>query len=305
MKKSRIDLSIIILNYNTEGLLRDCLNSLKKSRAKGLEYEILVIDNASRDGSVTMVKREFPRVKLIKSKKNLGFAAGNNLGLPQAKGKYFLFLNPDTKVMTDTLKIMVDYLAAHPQVGVATCRVELPNGELDYPCHRGFPTPWNALAFFSGLAKLFPKVKIFNGYSLSYLPLDKIHEIDSGSGSFLMVRKKAGESLGWWDEDYFWYGEDLDFCYRLKQKGWQVMFVPTTKIVHYRGASSGIIKHSRKISTASKQTKLRASRASTEAMRIFFQKHYQGKYPRPIFWLVMKGISLLEGLRVVRASGKK
>lgn len=290
------DLSVIILNYNTKDLLRDCLKSVISDK----RIEIIVVDNASTDGSAEMVKKEFPQVKLIVSKKNLGFAAGNNLGIPQAKGRYVLFLNPDTIVMPNTFKEMIKFMDKHPKVSAATCRIELPSGKLDQACHRGFPTPWNAFCHFFGLEKIFPKSRLFAGYSLSYLPLDKIHEIDSGVGAFLMVRRKAGEEINWWDEDYYWYGEDLDFCYRLKQKGWQIMFVPTVKIIHYKGAASGIKKHSQKISTATKETKLRSAKASTQVMRVFYQKHYQQKYPKIVDWLVMRGIDLIEKARIAK-----
>jgi len=295
-------LSIIVLNYNTKELLGDCLKSIKKAKTDGFSIETIVVDNASTDGSAEMVKKEFPNIKLIESRKNIGFAAGNNLGIPQTKGRYVLFLNPDTKVFPDTLKVMVEFMDKNSRVGAATCRIELPSGKLDDACHRGFPTPWNAFAHFSGLAKLFPKSKLFAGYSLGYLPKNKIHQIDSGCGAFLMVRRKAGEGIGWWDENYFWYGEDLDFCYRLKEKGWKIFFVPKVKIIHYKGAASGIKKEAKHVTTASRETKLRSARYSTQVMRVFYQKHYINQYPRIISWLVLGGVSLLEKFRLLKAS---
>jgi len=296
------DLSIIVLNYNTKELLRDCLKSIKKAETDGFNVETIVVDNASIDKSTEMVKQEFSWVELIVSKKNVGFAAGNNLGIPQAQGRHILFLNPDTKVFSDTLKVMVEFMDKNSRAGAATCRIELPSGEVDDACHRGFPTPWNAFAHFSGLARFFPKSKLFAGYSLGYLPKNKTHQIDSGCGAFLMVRRKAGKEVGWWDEDYFWYGEDLDFCYRLKEKGWKIFFVPQTKIIHYKGVASGIKKHTQKITTATKETRIRAVKASTEVMRIFFRKHYQKKYSKLLYWLVMRGIDFLEKVRLLKIS---
>jgi GT2 family glycosyltransferase len=116
------------------------------------------------------------------------------------------------------------------------------------------------------------------------------------------VRQKAGDQIGWWDEDYFWYGEDLDFCYRLKEKDWQIFFVPKTKIIHYKGVASGMKKHSREVTTATKETKIRAARSSTQVMRVFYQKHYLDRYPKALAWLVMKGIDLLERVRLLKAS---
>lgn len=298
--KNKIDLSIIILNYNIRDLLRDCLQSVDRATKNNFAYETIVIDNASTDGSAAMIKKKFPKVRLIESKKNSGFAAGNNLGIPQAGGRYLLFLNPDTVVPPETLSVMIGFMDGNPKAGAATCRIELANGHLDDACHRGFPTPWNAFCHFSGLEKIFPKIKLFSGYSLGYLSLDSIHEIDSGCGAFLIVRRLVGEETGWWDEDYFFYGEDLDFCYRIKKAGWQIFYVPGTKIIHYKGASSGIKKHSQKISTANRETKLRSARASTQVMRIFYQKHYRDQYSKMVNWLVLKGIDLMEKIRTAK-----
>lgn len=299
MKKP--DLSIIILNYKTRDLLRECLKSVLKSEKNDFSFETIVVDNASNDNSLAMVKKEFPQVKLIQSKKNIGFSAGNNLAIPKALGRYLLFLNPDTIVSSETFRKMIVFMDAHPRVGAATCRVELPSGQLDQGCHRGFPTPWNAFTHFIGLEKIFKKSKFFSGYSLGYLSLDKTHEIESACGAFLIVRKKAGQEVGWWDEDYFWYGEDVDFCYRLKKKGWQIFYVVETKIIHHKGAASGIKKDSQKVTTADKETKKKALVASTRVMRIFYRKHYQKKYPKIINWLVMRGIDLIELVRRVRS----
>lgn len=296
--KKQPDLSIIILNYNTKDLLRDCLRSIDRAEKNNLKFEIIVVDNVSTDGSSKMVANEFSWVKLIGSHKNLGFAKGNNLGVPEALGKYVLFLNPDTIVFPKTLSGMVEFMEKHPQAGVSTCKIELPNKRLDEACHRGFPTPWNAFCHFSGLEKLFPKTKLFAGYYLGWFPLNKVHKIDACVGAFLLVRREVGEKIEWWDEDYFLYGEDLDFCYRVKEKGWEVYYVPKYKIIHYKGASSGIKKQSKSLTTASKETKIRSARASTQAMRIFYQKHYQTKYPKFLTRLVMKGIDLLEKKRL-------
>lgn len=291
------DLSIIILNYNTKDLLLACLRSVVAATKNKFSYQLIVVDNASADGSVEAVKRNFKKIKLIQSKKNLGFAAGNNLAVPYIKGRYVLFLNPDTVVFKDTFWKMIRFMDQNPEVGVATCRVELASGVLDEACHRGLPTPWNAFCHFVGLEKLFPHSKLFAGYTLGHLSLDKVHPIDACSGSFFLIRREVGEKLNWWDETYFWYGEDLDFCYRVKQAGYQVYFVPISKIIHYKGVSSGIKRHSRKMSTASQATRRKALADSVKVMRIFYQKHYQKKYPKIIGWLTMRGIDLIGLLR--------
>jgi len=297
MKKK--DLSIVILNYNTRELLRDCLNSIEKNKGD-LNLEILVADNGSHDNSLGMVKNNFPKVKIVANKDNLGFAKGNNRALKKVTADFVLLLNPDTIVHPQALTTCLDFIKQNDQVGAVTCRVELAEGKLDEACHRGFPTPWNAFCYFSGLIKIFPREKIFAGYLLGHLDKKIVHQIDSASGAFLLIRAKVGRELGWLDEDFFWYGEDLDFCYRLKQKGWQIFFLPQVKITHYKGMASGIKKHSAKISQASRKTKLESAKASTEAMRLFYRKHYFEKYPKVITWLVLKMINLLEFIRIRR-----
>ena len=295
----KIDLSIIIVNFNTKDLLRDCLNSIRRSETN-YSLEIIIADNKSQDGSSLMVKKEFKEVVLLENKDNLGFSKANNQGIKKAHGRYILLLNPDTIVPKDTLQVMFDFMEKNQKVGAATCKIELADGSLDQACHRGFPTVWNSFTYFTGLEKLFPKIKLFSGYSLSHLFKNTTHEIDSACGAFLIIRREAGEEVDWLDEDYFWYGEDLDFCYRLKQKGWQIMFVPQVKIIHYKGAASGIKKHSQKISTADGKIKEKAIRASTEVMRIFFKKHYQNKYPKFIYKITMLGVKFLEKIRLLK-----
>mgnify|MGYP003681923978 CR=1 FL=1 len=171
MKK--IDLSIVIVNFNTKDLLRDCLESIEKSIKTKLlsNWEIIIVDNASKDGSIEMLKSEFPKIKLVASFENLGFSRANNKGAKLALGRYILFLNPDTLVLSNTLSKMVEFMDENEKAGAAGCRVELLNGDLDDASHRGFPTPWNSFTHFSGLEKLFPRSKLFAGYSLGHLQL--------------------------------------------------------------------------------------------------------------------------------------
>lgn len=302
MKKSNLDLSIVILNFNTKDFLRDCLHSIKVSECGKYKWEVTVVDNSSTDDSPKMVKKEFPDVILVVSQQNVGFSAGNNIGIKKTLGRYILFLNPDTVLRPNALADMIEFMDDHPDVGVSSPRLELASGELDDASHRGFPTPWNAFSHFSGLRKIFPRSRLFSGYTMGWKLEDKEpHEVDSVVGAFFLVRREAGEEVGWWDEDYFWYGDELDFSYRLKEKGWKIMFVPSVKVLHYKGVSGGIKSHTRQISTASKETRLRSARASTEAMRIFYRKHYQNRYPKIITWLVLSGVGVLERYRSLRA----
>lgn len=298
------DLSVIIVSYNTKDFLKNCLLSIIQNAPKKIDFEIIVIDNHSTDGSLDLIEKEFPNVILIRNEENLGFSKANNIGVRNSKGKYVLFLNSDTIVYPKTLEKMVEFMEKHKEVGAATCKVVMPNGRLDDACHRGFPTPWNAFCHFFGLSKLFPNSKLFSGYSLDHMDYSKTHEIDACAGAFMVVRRKAGDEIEWWDEDFFWYGEDLDFCYRLKEKampagrqGWKVYFVPNVSILHYKGVSGGIKGVSKHLTSADKETRRRASIARFEAMRIFYKKHYQDKYPFFVNWLVLLGINLKWRLR--------
>ncbi len=289
-----LDLSIIIVSYNTKDFLRKCLESLQKNLSKKLKVEIIVVDNNSSDDSTDMVKEKFPDVMLIANKENLGFSKANNLGIEKSAGKYVLFLNPDTEVPQNTVEELLNFMDGHQDCAASTGKVVMPNGELDDAAHRGFPTPWNAITHFSGLSKVFPKSKLFTGYSLGWMDIDSVHEIDACAGAFMLVRREGGKEVQWWDEDFFWYGEDLDFCYRLKQKGWKIYYVPAVSILHYKGVSGGIKKHSQGISTASKETKIRATKARFQAMRIFYRKHYVQKYSQLLTWFIMQGVNIKE-----------
>jgi len=219
-------LSIIIISFNTKDFLQKCLASLRANISRKIKYEVIVVDNSSKDDSVEMVKAEFPEVILIQNEKNLGFAKANNLGIKKAKGDYILFLNSDTVVPKNTIEHMLSFMDKNKNVGASTCKVLLVNGQIDDASHRGFPTPWNAICHFSNLSKLFPKSKFFSDYSLGFMDLNLTHKIDALAGAFMLVRREAGKDAKWWDEDYFFYGEDIDFCYQLKQKGWDVYYVP-------------------------------------------------------------------------------
>ncbi len=286
-----IDLSIIIVSYNTKDFIRECLKSIKVT-SKGFDYEIIVVDNVSSDGTSQMVKEEFPDVITIKSRENLGFSKANNLGVKKSKGRYVLFLNPDTVVYKNALFNMVKFMDEHKEAGAATCKLVMPGGRLDDAAHRGFPNPWNSFSYFSGLSKVFPKSKLFGGYNLGWLDISKTHEIDACAGAFMMVRRQAGEKIGWWDEDYSFYGEDLEFCFRLKEEGWKIYFVPSISILHYKGVSGGIKKVSKRITTANLETKKRVTNWRFDAMRIFYKKHYQNRYPSLLSWVVLGGINL-------------
>lgn len=293
MKKNNKTPSIIIVSYNTKDILRNCLSSIY-IHGKDMSPEIIVVDNASSDGSAEMVEKEFPDVILLTNANNEGFSKANNIGVGKSTGEYVLFLNSDTEIKSNSLQELLTVMEENPQVGAATCKVLLPNGKLDDACHRGFPTPWNSFCHFTALSKLFPKSELFGGYSLTYLDTNLPHEIDACAGAFMLVRRKAGEDAGWWDEDYFWYGDDLDFCYRLKQLGWKVYYYPFVSILHYKGVSGGIKEISKELTLATKETKRMATKARFDAMRIFYKKHYEKNNPYVLNITVRLAITILK-----------
>jgi GT2 family glycosyltransferase len=284
------DLSIIIVSYNTADLTLACIESITKTIKKH-SYEIIVVDNDSKDNSVAQIRGlHEDRIIVIENIENYGFSKANNIGVKKSSGRYVLFLNSDTVVHGGTIDGMIEFMDGHERAGAATCRLEMPNGKLDDASHRGFPTPLRSLFHFSGIAGLFPNSIFFNGYHLGWQQPDREHEIESLAGAFMITRRTAGDEVGWWDEEYFWYGEDIDFCYRLKLKGWQIFYVPQYSILHYKGASGGLKKESQQITKANTETKLRATNARFEAMKIFYRKHYTSRYPKFLTQFVFLGI---------------
>ena len=281
MKKQQKRLSIVILTYNVESVIKPCLESVFGQLEK--DWEVIVVDNNSSDRTLEIVSG-FP-VKIIKNNENLGFAGGNNLAVKQAGGKYILFLNPDTIVEKGAIKYCLDYLENYPNVGAATVKVVLGSGKLDYSCHRGFPTPWNSLTYFSGLAALFSKSKLFAGYTMGYKNFNEVHEVDAINGAFFMMPKDLGDRLNWFDTDFFWNGEDLDFCFRIKQAGYKIMYLPGKKIIHYKGSSGGHKKGSKTFYSR------------FDVMKLFYDKHYKYVYPKIIRFLVFLGIDLRKAIQ--------
>lgn len=291
---AKIDISIITVTYNSQNEIKQWVEAVEKTVTK-YSYELIISDNSPDDETekvVSNLKEKHPEIVYIKNRENLGFSKGNNVAVKKSRGEYVLFLNPDVEVEEGTIDGAISYLKENPDVGTATPAVFLPNGKLDDSCHRGFPTPWNSFTHFSGLARTFPKSKLFAGYNMTYLNFSNPHEIDSLAGSFLPISRKLGEELKWWDEDFFFYGDDLDFCYRIKKHGLKIMFLPEYKALHHKGLSSGIKKHSENRSSANLDTKIWATNQRFEAMKIFYNKHYKKKYPGFITWLVVTAINL-------------
>jgi len=276
-----LDLAVIILNYNTRDLLRGCLTSLRDQT--GLRFEACVVDNASPDDSADVVAAEFPEVRLIRSAVNGGYPAGNNQGLraygfpdvPQTR--YAMLLNPDTLVPAGALAHMVAFADANPDVGVVGPKLLLMDGTLDKACRRSFPTPEISFYRLAGLSKLFPHSKRFGRYNMTYLGIDEQADVDSVVGACMLVRAGAIQKAGLLDEQFFMYGEDLDWCLRIKQAGYRAVYYPSVTVHHVKRA-------------ASRQSP-KAQFEFQRAMWLFYKKHYRDTTPALVDSLVRAGLA--------------
>jgi hypothetical protein len=229
-----VDLSICILTLNARQYLKDCLVSIAKY-PPNLDYEIIVVDNASTDGTATMLEQEYPQVKLIRNKSNLGFTKPVNQALCVASGAYLLLLNPDTLLIEDTLTPIVNYMKGNPQVGIAIPKVLNGDGSFQKQCRRGEARPAEVFGYFFKLGSLFPKNRGLNGYLQSWLPEDEIAEVKAVSGSCMFIRRETWQQVGEFDERFFAYQEDSDYCLRARQLGWKVVYAPLATIIHFGG----------------------------------------------------------------------
>lgn len=239
---SSLDVSIVIVNWNTREALRDCLASVFVN-LKGLETEVFVVDNNSSDGSCEMVAEFFPQVSLIRNQQNRGFAAANNQAIRLAKGRNVLLLNSDTIVKGDVIPRSSDYLDHHPDVGVMGCRVLNRDGSVQLTCSR-FPTIVNLVLLASGLfRRTWPRV--LGRYQIREWGRDSERDVDTVTGCYMFVRKSAIEQVGLLDEAFFFYGEETDWCKRFWQSGWRLRFAPVGEIIHFGSLSSRKCNHKR------------------------------------------------------------
>lgn len=284
-------LAVVILNYNRADLLRDCLDSIYAAPTRCV-LSVWVVDNASTDGSPELVRSRFPQAHLIVSPRNGGFAYGNNLALREilrqaSPPDAILLLNNDTIVPPGAFDGLVDYLEAHPEVGVVGPKLLLPDGSLDLACRRSFPTPEVAFYRMVGLSRLFPRSPRFGRYNLTYLDPDLETEVDAVVGACMLVRASVVREVGLLDEQFFMYGEDLDWAYRIRQYGWRIVYYPGVTVYHYKRASST-------------RRAIPSIRAFYDAMRIFHRKHYRAITPAPLNLLIEAGITAKELLALGR-----
>jgi GT2 family glycosyltransferase len=235
-----LDVSIIVVNWNGRDLLAHCLQCVE-STVKQTAYEIIVVDNASSDGSQTMVKQDFPQVKLIENTDNVGFARANNQGMAISQGRYVLLLNSDAFVKEGTIDGMVAFMDAHPEAGMAGCKLLYEDGTVQ-PSVSCFPTLETEFYTAVGLEKLFPNSPIFGKYLMRYWDHNDVREVDVILGAFMLARREAIDQVGMMDDSFFMYSEEVDWCYRFKHAGWKIYSTPEAEAVHLWGGTSKQVK---------------------------------------------------------------
>ena len=240
------NLSICIVNYQAGDYLRNCLRSLIASPPQG-DYEIIVVDNGSTDGSLKMLQDEFPGVTVIENLANLGFTAPMNQALRSAQGQFLLLLNPDTLVHPQAIDRLIDFMQEHPQVGICGPKVLNTDGSLQAPCRRGESQPWAVITYFLGLHRLFPDSRLFGGYLMNYMDEDATHEVAGVAGSCMIIRRQVVEQIGYLDERFFAYQEDADYCFQARRVGWQVYYVPAARVTHFGGEGGSRVQPYRSI----------------------------------------------------------
>jgi GT2 family glycosyltransferase len=287
-----LQVAVVIVNYNVKDFLAQCLASLQASLA-GIRSHIIVVDNNSTDGSMDYVEAMFPDVECVSLADNIGFGRANNLGFDKAIARgaeYVLCLNPDTLVSEDTVQVMMDYMQARPDVGLAGCKLLNADGTFQLACRRGFPTPWASFCKVFGLQALFPRSPLFARYNQTFRSADETYFVDAVCGAFMFIRRETLQQIRGFDEDFFMYGEDLDICYRVTVAGWCVAYVHTTSVIHYKGEST-------------RRSALNEVRVFYEAMEIFARKHFGSS--RLFLLFLRMGIWLRSGLAYAAYYGRE
>jgi hypothetical protein len=281
--------SAVVVNFNAGRLLGEVVGALFD---QAVPVEILVVDNASRDGSVAALHGLFGadrRLTVVRNPSNIGFAAAANIGLARARAEFILLLNPDCVLERGALERVLEALRAQPRVGMAGCLIRNPDGSEQAGCRRAVPTPWRSVVRVLRLNKLFPHHPRFRSFNLRSEPLPtEPVEVEATSGAFMLVRRTAMREVGLLDEDYFMHCEDLDWCMRFRQQGWKILFVPSAEAVHYKG-------------TCSRDRPIRVEWHKHRGMLRFYSKFFRHQYPRPLMWAVGVTVWTRFGLLASRA----
>jgi GT2 family glycosyltransferase len=281
------ELSAVVVGYRSRKYLPGCLRSVVEKGGVA-DPEIIVVDNGSRDGTVEMLRRDFPGVTVIANRENLGFARAANQGLRLASGRYLLLINPDMVVLENALAELVGYLGANADCGMAGGNGLDTRGRPQPQFTRAIPTPLTALFHFCGLDRLFPQSRLFGRYNYTYADRGETFDVEAVSGSCMLVRREALEQVGPLDERFGMYAEDLDWCLRFARAGWRISYVHTARFIHFHGRSS-------------KKNLLWTRKQFYLTMRAFYKKNLRGFYPWPVDLLVDAGILAALGLGLARA----
>ena len=271
-------ISVIIVSFNVRPFLVNALESIKRA-LNTISHEIIVIDNASADGSVQMLKERYPDVHLIDNKKNIGFAAANNQGLILAEGKYPVLINPDTLVQEDTFSSLLHFMETHPRAGAVTCKILNADGSFSVDSRHSIPSPMTAFWKQIGFSRLFPRSRRFARYNMTFLDENETQRIDAISGSFMFIRSKAAKEVGLLDEDYFMYCEDVDYCYRIGRADWEIYYIPVSCLIHYKGEST-------------RKNDYRYALNFNRSLYLFYNKHFHIKYFPFFKGLILSGVFL-------------
>jgi N-acetylglucosaminyl-diphospho-decaprenol L-rhamnosyltransferase len=282
-------LDVVIVSYRCRELLRACLGSLEEHPASR-RMQVFVVDNASDDGTIEMVKSEFPKVRLRAARENLGFARANNLAIREGSASYILALNPDTRVTADALDRMVKLMDERPDIGIAGCRLVLQDGTFDHAAKRSFPTPLSAVAHFAGIGRRVNASARLAQYRAPELNEHASGPVDAVNGAFMLMRRTALDQVGLFDEGYWMYMEDLDLCYRFARAGWLTWYEPRAKVIHTKAGTSG------------RYRKPRANYAFHYGMYRFYRKHYARRHNPLVNMTVYVGIGAKLVWSVIRTA---
>jgi hypothetical protein len=274
-----VDVSIVITTYNSRDYLKICIDSIKNNTPK-YSREMIVVDDASTDGTQELVQKQYPEINYIRNSENIGYVRSNNIGIRASKGRYVLCLNNDALVLDGAINKLIDFMEINKNAGADGPKLLNSDKTIQLQCRRSFPAPMSSLYYFSGLSSLFPKNKLFGKYLLTYLDDKSTMEVDCLCGAAMVVRRDVLDKVGLMDESFFMYGDDIDWCYRIKQAGWKIYYVPEAEMIHYGGRGG------------SRKQSYRNIFEFYRAMTVYYRKHYAKKFFLPVNWLVYAGIWL-------------
>lgn len=286
MAKDKIELSIVIVTYNSRAYLKACLDSILVDN-QDVKLEIIVIDNNSKDDGAELIRRCYTQVNLTVNDKNRGFSKANNYGIFKCSAPYILLLNPDTAIPTGGLRELLDIMERHPEIGMLSPKLVRPDGSMDLACHRNFHTPLDIYFHILNIDKLFPNSKLFSHYNATYLDLDTSHEVECVAGAFMLVRREAIEEVGLFDERFFMYSEDTDWSYRFNLANWKVYYYAELEVLHHKKASA-------------RQDPVSMYKELYYSVYQCYEKYYGDNSPRYLNWIMRQTLMLKATLEIAR-----